>query len=158
MHTYWHSAVVLGCARWLGSMEGICTIPSRIQKSTKNPWVITTTHFSRKRFVFIISARIQDIHAWGIQQNIWPVSRTGLKKNKLVLIQSYSKSFAEVTKGIVGRTSASACSYTGTDRLDLGLFPELLVNASTLDNPLRNIKTFHKKQIVFADLDRKILH
>lgn len=96
-------------------------------------------------------------HTWGTQQNTWPVSRIGLKKNKLMLIHSYSRSFAEVIKEILGRTSASTCSYAGTDRLNLDLFPELLVNASTLDNAQRNIKTFHKKQIVFADLDRKTL-
>jgi len=115
------------------------------------------THFSRKRFVFIVSARIQDINTWGIQQNVWPISRTGLEKNKLVLTQPYSRSFPALTKGILGRRSASTHSYTGTDRLDLGLFPELPVNASAFDNAQRNVKVFHKKQIVLADLDRKIL-
>lgn len=72
------------------------------------------THFSCKCFVFIVSARIQDIYTWGIQQNIWFVSKIGLKKNK----QSYSRSFGKVTKGIL----RIQCSYTSTDSLDLGLF------------------------------------
>lgn len=66
------------------------------------------THFSCKCFVFIISARIQDIHAKGIQPNIWPVSRISLEKNKLMLIQLYSRSFAEVTKS-APREDGSKC-------------------------------------------------
>lgn len=126
---------------------------SHIQNLQKKPpRVITTmTHFSCKCFVFIILAIIQDTHAWDIQQNTWPVGRTGLKKNKLILIQSHSRSFAKVTKGILGRTSASACSYAGTDHLDPGLFPELLVNASTFDNTQRNIKMLHRKQIAYTE-------
>lgn len=52
----------------------------------------------------------------------------------------------------------SICSCTSIDHFNLGLFPELSVDASTLDKFQRNMKTFHKKQIVLADLDRKTLH
>lgn len=53
--------------------------------------------------------------------------------------------------------AASACSYTGTDCLDTGPFPEITVKTSAPGKAQRNTETFHGKQIVFADLDRKIL-